>query len=145
MIRAVTRFAGLRPEQRRLELRAAVALLAARNGLRLAPLSAVAMLLGVRVGVSRPDGPRLPFADSRADAAVSVVDRLVERLPRRTRCIHRALLLGHLLRSERPYIRIGVRRIDGEVQAHAWVEIRGLVVAEPDPLGLSTFSTLARP
>lgn len=139
------RFLHLRPDQRRMALRAAIALLAVRSGLKVAPLRTLASMLGVRVGDARPVGPRLQLSDWRAAEAASIVDRLLSVGPRKTRCLHRALVLGHLMRRERPCLRIGVRRADGQVEAHAWLEIRDRVVAESDLADLETFRILARP
>jgi hypothetical protein len=48
----------------------------------------------------------------------------------RARCLHRSLLLHHWLRCEGlpSRLRIGVRKIDGALNAHAWVELGGRVV-----------------
>jgi hypothetical protein len=145
VMRALRRLLVLPQDQRRTAARAAIALLAVRASLRVASVRTVAAALGVRVDDVRRDGRRLALAASRASAAATIVDQLLERGPRETRCVHRALVLGHLLRNEAPCLRIGVRRVDGQVQAHAWLEIGGLVVAEPDLAELATFKTLARP
>jgi len=137
-------FLRLPPGQRRDTLRATIVLAAVRAGLGVVPLRALASVLGVRVGDARPAGVRLPFADSRATSVARVVDRLMSSGPSENRCLRRALVLGHLLRSEKPCVRIGVRRVDGQVQAHAWLEIRDRVVAEPNLKELETFRTLAR-
>lgn len=141
----VRRFLRLPPDQRRIAVRATLALFAVRTGLKIVPLRTVAAALGVHVGDARQEGPRLPLSDSRASTAAGVVDRLMRTGPPETRCLHRALVLGHLLRSERPCLRIGVRQVDGQVQAHAWLEIRDRVVAEPNHDDLETFRTLAHP
>jgi transglutaminase superfamily protein len=50
----------------------------------------------------------------------------------RTRCLHRSLVLHRwLLHDGVPsQLRIGVRKDDGTLRAHAWVEIDGEVVGE---------------
>ncbi len=46
-------------------------------------------------------------------------------------CLREALVLGRLLRYREPTLSIGVRRHEGVVEAHAWLEFDGLVL---DPL-----------
>lgn len=48
----------------------------------------------------------------------------------RSHCLHRSLVLHFWLRREGlpSELRIGVRKQDGELRAHAWVELQGMVV-----------------
>lgn len=52
-------------------------------------------------------------------------------------CLPRSLALQALLRAHgvSARLRIGVRREDGALRAHAWVEHAGLPVAEPQGIG----------
>lgn len=51
-------------------------------------------------------------------------------------CLRRGLVLGRLLADLRPVLRIGVSRAEGRFDAHAWLEIDGVVIAEDgDPRG----------
>lgn len=45
-------------------------------------------------------------------------------------CLRRSLLVWWLLRGEgiQSYIRFGVRKHDGQLEAHAWVEYNGIIV-----------------
>ncbi len=54
------------------------------------------------------------------------------------RCLPRALVLERLLlrRGAPAELRIGVRREDGRLAAHAWVEVDGRPVAEPEGIEL---------
>ncbi len=49
-------------------------------------------------------------------------------------CLRRSLVLQHLLRRREiaAALRIGVRREDGMLQAHAWVEVGGVPIDEPE-------------
>lgn len=62
----------------------------------------------------------------------------------RARCLHRSLALHLWLRRDRlpSVLRIGVRKEDGALQAHAWVELHGQVVNDA-PAAVATFTPLA--
>jgi len=62
----------------------------------------------------------------------------------RARCLHQALALHHWLRREGlpSELRIGVRMVDGELRAHAWVELAGHVLDE-HPAAVAAFTPLA--
>lgn len=64
---------------------------------------------------------------SRTTALVEMAGRC---LPRWANCLKRSLVLWYLLRCQgiSPSLRIGVRRVRGEFQAHAWLEYQGEVV-----------------
>lgn len=59
-----------------------------------------------------------------------ITDAVARRLPLTTRCLQRALTLVWLLRRHggAGRLRIGVRRTDQGIDAHAWVEVAGSVV-----------------
>ncbi|HUP25882.1 MAG TPA: lasso peptide biosynthesis B2 protein [Thermoanaerobaculia bacterium] len=61
------------------------------------------------------------------------------------RCLERAVLLQTILRRHGApaNLRIGVRRNAGELQAHAWVELQGVPLAEP-PTVRERFAPLRR-
>lgn len=64
------------------------------------------------------------------------VSQVLRRLPPpwRYTCLHRSLVLFHLLRrAGRPVgLHIGVRKNDGTLQAHAWLVHDGAPYLEPD-------------
>lgn len=68
-----------------------------------------------------PEPPPLPVWARRRVHAVRVV---MDRWPTST-CLRRALILGWLLRSLDPRLRLGVARVDGRIEGHAWVEVDG--------------------
>lgn len=102
-------------------------------------------LLDLAAGTGRPareadpagplDGvPAWPEAAEAAPSAPGHTVGALRRLP--ITCLHRALAAYAVLREEGVEARfvIGVKRHDGEVQAHAWVEHAGAPVGEPtDP------------
>lgn len=53
--------------------------------------------------------------------------------PLHAECLHRAVTLHRLLRRAglEGVLRIGVRKVEGELNAHAWVELAGEVVSDP--------------
>ena len=42
-------------------------------------------------------------------------------------CLRRSLLMGYLLRRHNPTLRLGVKRHDAGILAHAWLDIPGVV------------------
>jgi hypothetical protein len=107
--------------ERGMLLRAAVALVAVRLALWIAPFRRVCGWF-VAPAPSRPAEPRQRSEMATARWAVDAVGR---RLPRAT-CLVRALALQHLLRQQgiAGQMRLGVAHA-GTFQAHAWVEVDG--------------------
>lgn len=102
-------------------------------GLRVLPLPKLCAALGIRFGMSRRPEEAVPLAAAqrkRVAEASRQVDWIVERGPRRGRCLRRSLMLGHLLRELHPVVRIGVAKSAPGIEAHAWVEIGGVAVSE---------------
>lgn len=74
-----------------------------------------------------------PLDRRTVERAAWAVDRVVAFGPLRARCLARALVLRQLLDRRgitEAVVRIGVRRVEGRFDAHAWVELRGHVVGE---------------
>jgi hypothetical protein len=63
-------------------------------------------------------------------ATARLVDAAARHGPYRASCLPRSLTLLWLLRRRGidGELRIGVRKVDGQFQAHAWVEYRGAVL-----------------
>ena len=101
---------------------------------------------------AHPGGP-LPAATHAADvarlaAAAERASRSVSRASRyglfRPSCLVRSLALARLLEREGvpgSLIRVGVRRIAGTLDAHAWIELDGRVIGD-DPRRTRAFTPL---
>jgi hypothetical protein len=107
-------------------LRASFWLLAADLGLRLFGLPRTRALLASR----RTAGPAAPLCESEI---VRLVDRAARRQPGRATCLRRTLVLQRLLAQEgiATEMRIGVRKENGGLAAHAWLERHGRPLGEP--------------
>ena len=96
-------------------------------GLRTIKLPTLARLLGVTVdfrsgGLARPLDEPLPDPLRRR---ISLVRTVLAYSPSEPTCLRSSLVCARVLRAVRPTVRIGVARVDGEVKAHAWVELAG--------------------
>jgi hypothetical protein len=112
-------------------------------GLRALGLSRLSQLLGVRLGLD--DEPAvLPSAETvlelppRAWRQLRATRRVMRHWPFGDTCLRRAMVSGQRLRRLQPTLRIGVAKLNGEFQAHAWLEIGG---ASLDP-GAAVYQTL---
>ncbi len=105
------------------------------QALLLLPLTGLALrLLGLRrwqavLGWFTPAGPGAE-AGAEGRTAARLVDAAARHGPYRATCLPRSLALWWLLRRRgvAADLRIGVRKEDGQFQAHAWVESCGLVL-----------------
>ena len=97
-------------------------------GLRRWTLPELARRLRVRLDLTSDPAP-LPeqiVLPSGVKGSMEAVYGVLRRWPWGDTCLRRALLLGHRLSWLDPTLRIGVRRDgDGEIGAHAWLEIGG--------------------
>lgn len=147
--RDLSRFVRLSPRRRWAVVRAAVWLPAVDLALRTVGFSVV------RRWLRRLASPRKGRAGYSAGASSEAerVETLAWAVAAASahhlypmRCLPRSLVLQTLLAREGipAELRIGVRREDGRLEAHAWVEHEGRPLAErDDPLG--TFSALGLP
>jgi hypothetical protein len=112
---------------RRLE--AALALMLAWLLVFLVPLR----LLGTvnAPGARRQESPDDPRFLARAQDVARRANRVADRLPWRSTCLVRAVAVWLLLRrrgSRGAAIRLGVRRQDGLLRAHAWLLLGGTIL-----------------
>ncbi|GAA4836917.1 hypothetical protein GCM10023221_12740 [Luteimicrobium xylanilyticum] len=112
-------------------------------GLRLTTLPRLARLLRVRVALDAApstvvdvDGLAL---DERERERLDVAWRILRRRPFNGTCLRRAMLGGFVLRRRDHAVRIGVRKANGIVAAHAWLELDGVSL---DPDGVRQFHVL---
>jgi hypothetical protein len=114
-----------------LHVRAAVYLVAARVALSLFGLR--------RLVGAEPKGLGTSAAD--AEERARALTAMARRLPIGITCLHRALALVWLLRTDglAAALRIGVRPRDGALAAHAWVEHDGVVLLDEDAAAFVAF------
>lgn len=94
--------------------------------------------------MARRSPPRPPRFGSERDAeawarsAGRVVAIAAGRGPVRATCLRQSLLLWWLLRRDgiETVVRVGVNRVDGTLNAHAWVELRGRPINDADDVAL---------
>lgn len=79
--------------------------------------------------------PHLAAADARHLARL--VDAAARRLPGHPACLTRSVTLWYLLRRRAlpAALRLGVRKAEGRLEAHAWVELGGEVVNDSADVG----------
>jgi hypothetical protein len=105
-------------------------------GVRTMPLPKLAHLLGVPLSVETSAGGD---ADGRAPAPLvsgsfrrrqlRVLAKVVPHWPFCDgACLREALVAGRILRRQGPALRLGAATADGDLVAHAWVELDGGVV-----------------
>lgn len=80
----------------------------------------------------------------RARQLARAVEAAARVYPLHAECLHRAVTLHRLLRHAGlpAAMRIGVRRVEGALNAHAWVELGGEVVSDP-PGSVESYVPLA--
>lgn len=101
-------------------------------GLRRMPVTRLSRLLGVTLLL---DGtPAAPGTvdelqlSARERQRLDVTWRVLRHRPFNGTCLRRALLAGRAVRHRDHAVRIGVRKVDGVVSAHAWLELDGVVL-----------------
>jgi hypothetical protein len=94
------------------------------------PLSTAPSTQGVLADARRP----LPPWALRRHRAVGLV---MGHWPMGDTCLRSALVTGCQLRELDPQLRVGVAKVDGQVRAHAWVEVEGRAL---DPLGAAQYA-----
>jgi Transglutaminase-like superfamily len=107
---------------------AALVLVLVEVMVRRVALPRLCRLLDVRLNLEPPppDAERIRVRDlpPRAARQVRCTRRVAGAWPfSRGPCLRRALVTGHLLRDLSPALRLGLAGSDGEVFAHAWLEI----------------------
>ncbi len=129
MRRKLRTILGLNPVERALLRRAWFRLLAAGLALRFLPLPKVQALLGA--GSRRPLTTPVPTSRIAGLVAAAARNHLLT-----LHCLPRALVLQSLLGDQgiQADLRIGVRRREKEMEAHAWVEQDGRVVGDSPEL-----------
>ncbi len=99
-------------------------------GLRFLPADRLSRLVGVPLLLSpaeaEPPARATSFGEDRRPE-LAMLRRVLPYWPGRwgTPCLRQAFTIGILLRRWGPRLRLGVARRDGQVFAHAWVDVAG--------------------
>jgi hypothetical protein len=95
---------------------------------RLLPLKTVVGLVSLQKGLERDDASAAPAMRR----CVRALNRVARYGPYPGKCLSRSLALIWLLRRHRigAHLHLGVRLIDGRLDAHAWVECDGVALNE---------------
>src|SRR5690606_34775111 len=104
-------------------------------GVRTLPLPRLARLAGAPLRHGGPAGPpptRPVQLGPRARLRLGAVRRVMRHWPYGDTCLRHALVAGHRIRRFGPELVVGVTKVEGEVRAHAWLEVGAGVY---DPLG----------
>jgi hypothetical protein len=141
--------------EQRATLRALLTLACVEATIRWVRLPRLAEMLGVRMQVHPPALPSTaalggdvtftgPAPETELPTALVTARRSVDRLMRlwplgAGPCLRESLVLGHLIRDRDPVLRLGVARHGYRVRAHAWVEVGGLPVNDPE--GFTAFGS----
>jgi len=128
------RWRDLPPSDRRLLLALLLSLPLVSAGLRLFGLRRVSRFLSRQPVSTRGQSP---LGVDRALALGRLVNAAAYRLPGRPACLARSVTLWWLLRRHgiESTLRIGVRTEGGRLEAHAWVELAGVVLNDSQDVG----------
>jgi hypothetical protein len=128
------RWRGLPPADRGLLVGVLAFLPAVAAALRVLGLRRVCRILSRAAATGPCDRPEDAGA---AQAVGRLVDIAARRGVGRPTCLARSVTLWWLLRRRGidSTLRIGVRTVEGRMEAHAWVEHAGLVLNEADDVG----------
>lgn len=112
-------------------------------GLRTMTLPRLASMLGAPLRVDDENAMMSAAARIRlsplARRRLRATRRVMRHWPLGDTCLRRALVSGQRIRRLRPVLRVGVAKVDGRIQAHAWLEIDGVAL---DPVGAATYQSL---
>lgn len=133
-----------------------IILLVIELGLRFVRLPTLARALGCPLALDPNDAvadfggtgehrrARQPFTPDELRSLVDA-ERVLRRWPPGDTCLRRALLVGCVLRRRRPTLRVGVAKVDGVVNAHAWLDIEGRPLNPMDSRGYQVLRSVDVP
>ncbi|MGE0702603.1 MAG: lasso peptide biosynthesis B2 protein [Vicinamibacterales bacterium] len=131
-----TRFRSLPPRERRLATQGAILWSTTRLALRVVGFKRCSAAL--QWLTPRKDQIAAEWAAedeaTRVERAQRLLELLIDWKPGTDDCLPRSLLLRWLLRQQgvESELRIGARKVHGEMQAHAWIEYQGRPLNEDD-------------
>ena len=131
MIRSIAKFAALRRPERQVLLCAWLLLPLFATALRLLGLARL------QAGLNQAPVVRATPAPDQVAMLAAMVGIASRRGPLPATCLTRCLLLGWMLRRRGVHseLRIGVRLIDGKLEAHAWLESDGTPINDAPGIG----------
>lgn len=105
----------------------AIVALAAEAGLRLTKPPRLARRFGLTVGrdAAPPAPKRLPPLSDGETRALRAASMIFGTVMSERACLRYSLVAGRILRRRRPVLRFAATRRDGDVHAHAWIEVEG--------------------
>lgn len=132
MMQALHRFRRLTGLERRVVLEAAAALPAAWIAIRVAGFNICKSALAVRLSAASPAGANLTSTLATAQKVARLEAATAKALFFRSTCLEQSLVLCWMLkrRGMRPGLRVGARKQAEHLEAHAWVEIDGIPLAD---------------
>lgn len=133
MWETLQRYRALDADSRRIFRRAVILLPRIRVSLRLRGYNKTFDSLQERL--ISPAAP-LPASADVACKTSRMVRAALRYSPLHFTCLEESLALWYLLRRQglSPQLRIGVRKIDGRFEAHAWVECAGEALNQPEAM-----------
>ena len=147
-IEAWHRFRQLNAQSQRIVVKAAVVLAATWIGLRVAGYRRWKRLLDLRASARHASEAGTAAKES-ALAVARLEASAARHLLLRTNCLEQSLVLWWLLRRRgiAAELRIGARKENGQFEAHAWVELEGVVLndAQGQHLHFAPFDGLHGP
>jgi hypothetical protein len=119
-------------------------------GLRVTTLSRLARILRVPLATGQQASATAPQPGGNPAALPAWARRriratrwMLHRWPFGDTCLRQALVSGQRVRELNPLLHVGVTKLDGEVRAHAWLVVSGVVV---DPMrAASSYLSLVAP
>jgi hypothetical protein len=134
------RFKALDSPTRGLFVRSVVVLELTQLSLRLRGFRATEISLRKLLGTSEKDSAGPAFSPDAVPAKIAVTDRMVQAAIRygfgHPTCLEKSLTLWWLLARQgiSCNLRIGARKTNKKVEAHAWVEYEGVPLSDPEEL-----------
>ena len=128
--RKISRQMALAPDERKVLWAAFLLYPPAAVSLKLLGFRATSSWLGALLSRARRRG----VVDPDSETIIRLVRLAGEQMPFRPRCLLRSLVASHLLSwwGKEHQLRLGLARSDCRVRAHAWIEVEGVPLGDPE-------------
>ena len=136
MWESLQRYKALDPESQRIFWRAAFLLPWAKASLRWRGYNTTYSSLQKRLTAVFPTQDQPKYFSERVPRTCRMVGAAQRWLPLKFTCLEESLVIWYLLRRQEipSRLRIGVRKTNGKLEAHAWVEREGEALNQPGQL-----------